>query len=59
MNNEAYDDYEPLETEGFLHKSDKRKQRLERSSKARLHRERRKQKEERAYEDGFYGNYAN
>lgn len=49
---------EPLETEGFLHKSDKRRQRLDRSKKARLHRERRKQKEERAYEDGFYGNYA-
>lgn len=47
------------EREPFLCKSSKRKDRLDRSAAARKHRARRKAKEEREYNDGFYGNYSN
>lgn len=47
-----------LESEPFLVKSCKRKERLDRSMTARKHQERRKMKEEREYNDGFRGNYS-
>jgi len=47
-----------LESEPFLIKSSKRRDRLNKSTAARKHRERRKMKEEREYNDGFRGNYS-
>tara|TARA_R110002012_G_scaffold318308_1_gene536393 strand:+ start:31600 stop:31770 length:171 start_codon:yes stop_codon:yes gene_type:complete len=44
------------ESEGFLEKDSGRKDRMTKSSKARLRRERKNAKIERQYEDGFRGN---
>ena len=55
MSRQTHDD--EIESESFLVKSDRRRQRLDRSEKARIHRKRRQAKQEREYEDGFGGNY--
>lgn len=55
MSKKTHDDV--LESESFLVKSTRRRQRLNRSEKARIHRRRRQAKQEREYEDGFGGNF--
>lgn len=55
MSKQTHDD--EIESESFLVKSDRRRQRLVNSTKARIHRKRRQAKQEREYEDGFNGNF--